>query len=354
MSFDRKTKTRQLTAWLFGSACFVACATYEVPEKERREDPADKTAGSAGKGAGGAVSDAGAGGMGSAAASAGSGPTPSAGTSGAAAGGGGGGSSTAGVSAGGESAEGGEGGAPGPACPDCTALQAALLHRYDFEGSGTAVMDRVGTAHGAVVGGGALSTVDGKGVLVLAGGAAGAYVDLPNKLVSPLTNATFEAWVSWAGDSGWQRIFDFGDSTNASPEDNPAFGKSYLFLTPMTGTGGVMRAAYSLDGIADGAETPADAAAALPPSLTQVVVVVDAAGGQLLLYQDGAVVGGHALSGALGSLNDVNCWLGRSQYETDPAFEGTFHDFRIYDVALSPSQIAASFAGGPDPAFLAE
>jgi hypothetical protein len=350
--FLRSKKTRALTAWLVGGACFAACATYDVPEKAGGDEPAGETAGSAGTGQGASVSDAGAGGMGSAAGSAGSGTTPGGGTPGAAGNGGVGGSSAAGIGAGGELSDGGEGGAAGAGCPDCAALQAALLHRYDFEGSGTAVMDRVGTAHGTVVGGGSLSTVDGKGVLVLAGGTAGAYVDLPNKLVSPLTNATFEAWVSWTGGAAWQRIFDFGDSTNASPEDNPASGKSYLFLTPATSTGGVIRTAYSINGIAD--ETHADAAASLPLRLSQVVVVVDATGGQLLLYQDGEVVGGQAFSAALGSLNDVNCWLGRSQYETDPEFDGTFHDFRIYDAALTPSQIAASFAGGPDPAFLAE
>jgi hypothetical protein len=353
LSFDRKTKTRQLTAWLIGGACFAACATYDPPEKRADEGPDHETAGGAGKDSGGADSVAGVGGTGSAA---GSGPTPSGGTPGASGGGGAGGSSTAGASVGGAAAEGGEsgeGGAAGSnACPDCAALQAALLHRYDFEGSGTAVMDRAGTAHGAVVGGGALSTVEARGVLVLAGGTTGAYVNLPNGLVSSLTNATFEAWVTWAGGAAWQRIFDFGDSTDASPEDNPENGKSYLFLTAETSTGGVMRAAYSLNGIA--AETHADAAVSLPLSLTQVVVVVDAAGGQLLQYQDGKVVGGQALSGSLGSLNDVNCWLGRSQYDADPEFGGTFHDFRIYDAALTPSQIAASFAGGPDPAFLAE
>jgi hypothetical protein len=347
----RPKKTRELTAWLVGGVCFVACTTYEVPEKVGDDEPAGETAGSAGKGNGGSVSDAGAAGMG-AAASAGSGSTPGGGTPGAAGSGGVAGSSAAGASPGGEASEGGEGGAPVAGCPDCDALQAALLHRYDFEGSGTAVMDRVGTAHGTVVGGGSLSTVDGKGVLVLSGGSAGPYVDLPNNLVSPLTSATFETWVTWAGGDAWQRIFDFGDSTNASPEDNPASGKSYLFLTPVTSTGGVIRAAYSINGIAD--ETHADSAEALPLSLSQMVVVVDAAGGQMLLYQDGKVVGGQAFSGALGSLNDVNCWLGRSQYETDPEFDGTFHDFRIYDAALTPSQIAASFAGGPDPAFLAE
>jgi hypothetical protein len=51
-------------------------------------------------------------------------------------------------------------------------------------------------------------------------------------------------------------------------------------------------------------------------------------------------------------LNDINNWLGRSQYAVDPSFSGTFHEFRIYNVALSAPAIQASFLGGPDASFL--
>jgi len=234
----------------------------------------------------------------------------------------------------------------------CKGLKTALVHRYDFEGTGTAVLDRVGKAPGVVKGGAMLSQENGKGVLTLTGGAQASYVDLPNGIVSVLKSATFEAWVAWAGGEAWQRIFDFGDTTASMPEDNPANGKTYLFVTPLVPNGG-LRAVYSTNGIASGAEIRVDAAAALPQTLKQVVVVVDSAGAELRVYVDGASVGKAAFSGSLSAINDVNVWLGRSQYSTDPAFAGTFHDFRIYNVALSPQQIATSFAGGPDAAFLA-
>ena len=238
----------------------------------------------------------------------------------------------------------------------CAGLKSALVHRYDFEGTGTVVTDRVGTAHGSVKGGASLSAAGGKGAVVLGGGSAGSYVDLPNGLVSSLTSATLEAWVTWGGGNAWQRIFDFGDSTNATPEDNPANGKSYLFLTPATdaGTGGMMRAVYSLTGGAVAAETRVESTVAMAQVLTEVALVVDSAGGKLILYMDGESVGEHAFAGDLGSINDVNCWLGRSQYNVDPEMTGTFHDFRMYKAALTPLQIATSFAGGPDPAFLAK
>jgi hypothetical protein len=252
---------------------------------------------------------------------------------------------------------GGGGDAGGPsACAECANLSKALVHRYDFEGNGTAVTDRVGTAHGTVEGGGTLATLDGKGVVNLGGGAAGAYVDLPNHLLSTLTNATLEAWVTWGGGDPWQRIFDFGDSTDAEPEDNPANGNSYLFLTPMTdaGSGGTLRAVYSLSGGAATAETRAQGSQAMPQVLSQVVVVVNAAGGTLQVFLDGQPSGQQTFTGSLAQINDVNVWLGRSQYNADVELSGTFHDFRIYDAALTAAQIQASFAAGPDPAFLAE
>jgi hypothetical protein len=366
----------------------AACATYVSPEQLDPElpfsDAVDPAAGSGGmpvESAGsGTMARSGSAGM---TASAGMSSQPSGGSAGSnSAGSGGTGTASAGT-AGTATSAGGEGGAPNPVsdtCPNdpaktapgvcgcgfpdadtatlasCKGLKSALVHRYDFEGTGSIVSDRVGTAHGSLKGGATLSQVSGKGAVVLGGGTAGPYVDLPNGLISTLTNATLEAWVTWSGGNAWQRIFDFGDSTNATPEDNPANGKSYLFLTPMTdaASGGVMRAVYSLAGGAVASETRLEGVEALPQRLTQVVLVVDSAKQLLLLYVDGAKVGEQAFTGSLASINDVNAWLGRSQYDADPELSGTFHDFRIYAAALSPLQIATSFAGGTDPAFLTQ
>ncbi len=319
------------------------------------------SAGAGGAGQGGGASGAGAGGKGGGSSDGGEGGGEGGAGGGAngGAGEGGSGGSRAGASGGGSGggATAGEGGRAGAGQVDTSdALRSALAHRYDFEGTGTAVRDRVGTKHGTVVGGAALSVVGGKGVLSLNGGSEGSYVNLPNGIISSLTSATIEAWVSWRGGGAWQRIFDFGDATGATPEDNPGVGRTYLFLTPQTdsNSGGRMRVAYSLAGPSANEETRADAPAALSMVPTQVVVVVDATAGQLRLYGDGLKVGQEGFSGTLSSINDVNAWLGRSQFSADPELSGILHDFRIYDAALSDAQIAFSFASGPDPAFLVE
>ena len=358
---------RSSVFWLGGVAgvMFAACATYESPAMlgygsayAGPESSGGSSAGTASVTGGNAPSSSGTMPMAGTPAM----PTGNAGSGGVAgsapASGGGGGAGGAAAGGGAAGAAAGSGGAGGTAaaCAECANLAKALVHRYDFEGAGAVVTDRVGTAHGSVQGGGMLATLDGKGVVNLGGGTAGAYVDLPNGLLSSLTSATLEAWVTWAGGDPWQRVFDFGDSNDAQPEDHPANGKSYLFLTPMTdvNSGGAMRAVYSLSGGAAAAETRVEGAQAMPQSLSQVALVVDASAGKLSLYLDGVFSGEQTFTGALSSINDVNVWLGRSQYNVDVEFGGTFHDFRMYDAALTAPQIAASFAAGPDPAFLAE
>lgn len=233
----------------------------------------------------------------------------------------------------------------------CQKLIGKLLHRYDFEGAGTVVEDRVGTADGALKGA-SLSKLDGKGVALLGGGSAGAYVDLPNRLLSSLTNATLESWVTWGGGAAWQRVFDFGDSTNASPENNPALGNTYLMLTPQSAAG-FATVGFSLLGNNAGQQQDVSATVPLPTSITHVVVVAGATESKLRLYIDGKKAGEAAWSGPLSSINDVNAWLGRSQYNGDPELSGVFHEFRVYGAALSDAEIATSFIAGPDPSFLA-
>jgi len=345
---------RRLASEFAAFALLAACSTYDELAPLPPDLPIESLSGSAGAGTPGGSSTTSGGAPAASGSSSSLGGAASGSGSGGVEPGSGSGGTESGSGSGGAAAGGGQGGMP-TACADCAALKSALVHRYDFEGTGTAVKDRVGNAHGTVQGA-TLSVVNGKGAVVLSGGATGPYVDLPNGLLSSLANATLEAWVTWGGGKAWQRIFDFGDSTDPMPENNPAGGKSYLFLTPTTdaGSGAVMRVAYSLNGGLDANETRVSGTVALPQTLAQVAVVVDTKSKELRLYLNGVSVGSQTFTGALADVHDVNAWLGRSQYDADPELTGTFHDFRVYGAALSASQIAASFAGGPDPAFLLE
>ncbi len=63
---------------------------------------------------------------------------------------------------------------------------ANLIHRYSFTSDAS---DSVGTEHGTLLGGASISG----GAVTLNG--SGAYVDLPNGLISSLTSMTVETWL---------------------------------------------------------------------------------------------------------------------------------------------------------------
>ena len=114
--------------------------------------------------------------------------------------------------------------------PHRRCIRAHLIHRYSFDGEGTQVVDSVGSADGSLQNG---AVLDGAGHVTLDG--KDDYVNLPNGLLSGLTDATLVAWLAWSGGPEWQRVFDFG-STDAG-EDMVGNATSSLFLTPKANPG---------------------------------------------------------------------------------------------------------------------
>jgi hypothetical protein len=233
---------------------------------------------------------------------------------------------------------------PEPVSP----LETSLIHRYSFDGTGATVVDSIGAAHGEVIG----TELSGNGTLSLMGEHTAQHVNLPNRLISGLSSATLEFWLTWDGGGPWQRIFDFGNST--SGEGMPGTdGTTYLFLTTASAFDGQrmlppgLRAVFSLDRAAD--EEVCHASEVFPSARsTHVALVVDAARRSMSLYQDGALLNACDLTRPLSMVEDVNNWLGRSNYEADVDLAGAYDEFRIYSAALTAEELAASYAGGPD------
>lgn len=236
----------------------------------------------------------------------------------------------------------------------CTPLKEALVHRYAFDGTGDVAVDDVGKADGAIYG----TLLGGSGQLDLDRKAElEQYVELPNGIIHVLESATFEAWVVWTtppppeDNPFWERIFDFGVST--AGENARDRGQSYIFLAP--GQPGTVpaRGRTAFQKLVDEGETLLDAIDPFPSEVPfHVAVVVDAPAQEMRLYLDGLDQGMVPLFGSLSSIEDVNNWLGRSQFVKDSRFGGSFLEFRIYDQALSAAQLADSRALGPSPEFL--
>jgi hypothetical protein len=225
-----------------------------------------------------------------------------------------------------------------------------LIHRYSFnEAAGsTTVKDSAGTADGTIIGQGA---VFGGGQLTMPGGTSSsadpstiaAYVDLPNGIISVLTNVTFEAWVTWQGSGPWQRIFDFG--TSASGEDFSDGNGNYIFLTPQ----GDVDLHFSVRDPATGGEpAPINAPTVMPANQEMLITVTyDHIANIARLYTNAVLVGSGAAPVDLTTIVDVNNWLGRSQWP-DGIFQGKYDEFRIWNGALLPDEVAAHYAAGPD------
>jgi hypothetical protein len=221
--------------------------------------------------------------------------------------------------------------------PD-VAQASALLLRYDFAGEGDTVIDRVGESHARVLGG---ATLDGQGGLQLDG--VDDYVDMPNGLLSGQDNVTIVAWLTWSGGACWQRVFDFG-STDAG-EGEVGHATTSLFLTPAACPNGVLTFMTERDVEKRTLFGPAP----LPNDRqVQVALVYDGEQSEVAIYLDGELQAVDRTDHTMGDLQDVNNWLGRSQWIQDRYLQGRYDELRIYGSALSSDEIAQLHERGPD------
>jgi Concanavalin A-like lectin/glucanases superfamily len=282
------------------------------------------TGGSGGTGAGGASGKGGgtAGGGGSAGSGGNAGSGGLAGTGGlAGAGGKAGGGGTAGT--GGSTVDAAVDGPPSP----------APFAYYPFDQTaGPTIFDVSGNGHNGTLVGTATFPAGLIGNGLSLPGAAGDYVSLPNSLLQTVGDMTIAVWVNVRVDQLWQRVFDFGRSMNV-----------YMYLTPHADTINVARFAITVAGN-NTSEQGMNAKAVLPVGTWTHVAIVLGAGGGILYVNGAAVATNPALTlrpSALGAT--TNTWIGRSEFNGDPNFNGEIDEFRIYASALTAGEIMSLY-----------
>ncbi len=252
---------------------------------------------------------------------------------------------------------------------------AALRNRYSFD-AGAA--DSVGGQNGVLFGtNGSFSG----GQLVLAntgelsgnGGAAGAYLDLPNGLISGAAATgvagavTVEMWVTVQQNRPWAAAFTAGTNPGGEGASGGNADSPYIQVIPFSGDGGQGNDFRVTTNSYAGGEGYIDDQSELAMGVKEhLVTVFDQSGGlpgNLIVYRNGIRVppiSGVGLGGAIApNLNltsflnpdatggDVNNWLGRSQFG-DPLLSASYDDVRVYSHALSPQEALAGAVFGPN------
>jgi hypothetical protein len=209
------------------------------------------------------------------------------------------------------------------------AVPAVLQHRYSFTADAS---DSVGDAHGTIQGGALIS-----GGKVILGGTNSQHVSLPGPAINIRTNkaVTIEAWVDFRGIGNWCRLWDFGakNGTGASNE---------VYFAPRS-TSAQHRITEN------GTSTTLTWAGSLTNWSGQVTCVIDPPTSTMAIYRNGVLE--CALYNAASPLSFLSTELaviGRSLVDADPYMNASVNEFRIYSGALSPEEIALTYANGPD------
>ncbi len=259
----------------------------------------------------------------------------------------------AGQAMGGDSAgtpgSGGEAGAPPIDEPEqCTFGDlppvGSLVHRYSFEEtSGKVLTDSINNLNGTLS---AAASFDGSGALELK--AQGQYVDLPNRIVHDLPDLTVVAWTTWKGVPAWERVFDFGTSIGGENQRNG--GRSYIAMMTKTGFFNQTKPGLGGEIKVPGFDTVTLASTEDMNMRSAQVAFSFKSGERASIYINGVRLATQATSIKLSDIDDVNNWIGRSQYDANQDYEGIFDEFRIYNAALNSCQLSSLlFKGKEDP-----
>ncbi len=265
----------------------------------------------------------------------------------------------------------------------------ALLHRWSFNepntggAADTNCIDSVGASHGtstgpqngiirgpynATVGTATawtrstnIGTAAGAAGVRLGGGASttSAYIDLPNAVMSGLTQVTFEGWMTMNGATAWSRYFDFGNNGTggvlAAEQTGPGgalSGIEYMLVSAQVNTTTTSRRISMKDA---NVENAFDVTGDTVTYGTQfhLAAVYNPLGNagvspSFAYYKDGVLKGTLNTAFRPQDIDFRNNWLGRSNWNGDQNTNGTYNEFRIWSIPLTPAQIAASIAAGPD------
>ena len=209
-------------------------------------------------------------------------------------------------------------------------ITSGLVLNYTFsQATDKTITDESDNTYNATLKGNAsISAKDNKSTLSL-DGLADNYLEIeatnsPGSLLGGLSEFTISTWVYINAHATWARIFDFGSGT-----------ENYMFAAPNGGSG-MVRYAIKYNGT----EQWVDGSQALPVG-DWVHFAISYSGTTAKIYVNATLDGEKTISyspATLGANNFTQNYLGKSQWP-DPYLNGHISDFRIYNRALTASDI---------------
>ncbi len=231
-------------------------------------------------------------------------------------------------------------------CITCAALlimplaasAATLVNRWSFNApaGGSTVTDSVSSVVATLNGN---ATLDGTQVNL--DGSAGTFVNLGGGLLAGLNAVSIEGWANSAASPDNVHLFEFSDGN----------GTGGQYLRYVMHDQGDTRNFFELADVSGYPNQFVSSPTGLSDVLVHVVCVYDPVNGLQAIYTNGIL---EALSGfpanqtPLSSVSTNEASLGQSPWYSygDPYMAGSISEFRIWNGALSPLQIAALDAAG--------
>lgn len=174
------------------------------------------------------------------------------------------------------------------------------------------------------------------------GNGNGAYVQLPNDLLTGLNALTIITEVSFAEQRNWMRVFDLGVGEGVT--DN------YIILC-RSGDANQLRASIkssAQENVANYGQLQNDTM--YHTAYTYAPMAGDPSQGVVSLYIDGeyhsSVTGTNPLSNITANDSNNGNHLGRAKYGNDNYFSGTYDSFSVYDNTLGTTAIRDSYRNG--------
>ncbi|MDD4992228.1 MAG: hypothetical protein PHR83_08355 [Paludibacter sp.] len=193
--------------------------------------------------------------------------------------------------------------------------------------SGTSVPDHSSTTSNTGTIMGAPQTVVGNEGSALQFPLQADYLQLPNGLMSSVTDFTVAAWIKMDKEQWWPRIFDFGTGTD-----------NYMFLAEVNTSAGFYQLRFAIRTAAINEQQINCTSNIAVGSWVHVAVTLN--GNVGTMYVNGVAVATNTIMtlnpSSLGSTN-LN-YIAKSQFN-DPGLAGSVDEFRVYNRALTANDV---------------